>query len=76
MPFPTRLPIYALQAFVARYHTQKAAAKALGVSQPYLHDLLRRRRTFSIRILKKLGLRRTVEEIGHNKTTKNGAQSI
>ena len=59
----SRKPRYYLEAFVARYPTQQAAAKTLGISQSYLNALLRGRRTFSIRMLKKLGLRRTIEPI-------------
>ena len=53
-------PLEVLRALVAQYPTQRAAAKALAVSQPFLHDLLNGRRTFSDKMLGKLGLRRAV----------------
>lgn len=53
-------PRAALKAFVQRYPTQSAGAKALGISAPYLVDLLRGRRALSPRLLKRLGLRRVV----------------
>lgn len=53
-------PKQALKDYVSRYDTQGDAASALSVSQPYLSDLLRGNRTFSARLLKKLGLKRTV----------------
>lgn len=49
-----------LRRFVAQYPTQKAAAAALGISQPYLSDILRGNRKLSDQMLEKLGLRRTV----------------
>jgi DNA-binding transcriptional regulator YdaS (Cro superfamily) len=49
-----------LRALVGRHGTQKAAAKALGVSPAYLSDMLMGRRDISERILAKLGLRRAV----------------
>ena len=45
-----------LEAFVARYPTQKAAAEALQMSQAYLTDLLRRKRGLSASVLARLGL--------------------
>jgi transcriptional regulator with XRE-family HTH domain len=53
-------PLDRLRAFVAKHETQAAAAEALGVSGPYLSDILNRRRDFSDQILKRLGLRRIV----------------
>jgi transcriptional regulator with XRE-family HTH domain len=51
-------PKTVLRAFV-RYHlTQRDAAAALGISPAYLSDLLRGQRTFSARVLARLGLRR------------------
>lgn len=50
-------PTERLEAHVARYRTQREAAAALGITQPYLSDLLQGRRTFSDAILGKLGLR-------------------
>ena len=55
-----RSPLRELKRFCAGYGTQVAAAKALGISQPYLSDLLRKRRDVSKPLLKKLGLKRAV----------------
>ena len=49
-----------LEKYVGKFPTRKAAAKALGVSQAYLTDLIHQRRGLSGRMLEKLGLRRTV----------------
>jgi plasmid maintenance system antidote protein VapI len=49
-------PYAALDAFVAGYRTKGEAAEALGISQPYLTDLLQRRRNFSDNMLSKLNL--------------------
>lgn len=57
----------ALQAVREKYPTQRAAAKALGITPSYLHDLLHGRRTFSAAVLAKLGLRRTVVKVGGSK---------
>lgn len=53
-------PRHILRQLVEQYGTQKAAAMSLGISQPYLSDLMKGRRTFSDKILKKLGLRSVV----------------
>ena len=53
-------PLDVLRAWVARYPTQRDAAKALGVSAPMLTDLLYGRRSLSVRVLARLGLRRAV----------------
>ena len=53
-------PIKALNAFVSKHKTQAAAADALGVSRPYLSDIINGRRDFSDAILERLGLRRVV----------------
>jgi plasmid maintenance system antidote protein VapI len=53
-------PIKALRRVVDACVTQRAAAKKLGISEPFMSDLLRGRRTFSDRMLAKLGLRRDV----------------
>ena len=55
-------PVERLQAFVARFPTQKAAAEALGISNVYVSDLLNGRRDINDKMLAKLGLRRTVIE--------------
>jgi plasmid maintenance system antidote protein VapI len=55
-------PMDALHRLVAAHGTQTAAARALGISQPYLHDLLHGNRNFSARMLAQLGLER-VERI-------------
>jgi plasmid maintenance system antidote protein VapI len=47
-----------LRKFVAQHPTQKAAARALGISEPYLCDLLNGRRLFSTNMLDRLGLER------------------
>ncbi len=49
-------PYEVLDAFVASYDTQREAAEALHISQPYLTDLLQRRRNFSDNMLAKLNL--------------------
>lgn len=51
-------PLTHLQQFVKRHTTQKAAASALGISGPYLGDLLKGRRDFSDEMLDRLGLTR------------------
>lgn len=53
-------PAERLQAFVAKYPTQREAAAALKISGPYLSDLLNGRREFSDAILERLSLRRIV----------------
>lgn len=55
-------PARTLRAFVSRYPTKRAAAKALGISDPYLFDLLNGNRQYSEPILSRLGLRRVVVE--------------
>lgn len=54
----------ALKAYVKKFtdtdRTQADAASSLAVSQQYLTDLLKGRRGFSDRLLKKLGLRKAV----------------
>lgn len=47
-----------LRAFVAQRPSQAAAAADLGVSAPYLSDILAGKRDFSDRVLKAIGLRR------------------
>lgn len=49
-----------LRRFVAQHRTQRAAAKALGISEPYLTDLLKGHRGLSNMILAGLGLAREV----------------
>ena len=51
-------PLKELKAFVAKYPTQGEAAAALGISRPYLFDLLHNNRRPSAAILAKLGLTR------------------
>lgn len=53
-------PLQTFRAFVAEHGSQKAAAKALGISQVYVSDLLAQRRDFSDQMLEKLGLKRVV----------------
>lgn len=59
----TKDPLVVLKAFVSQHPSQTAAARALGISQAYLNDLLWGRRTFSEPMLAKLGLRRLVVEV-------------
>ena len=47
-----------LRAFVESHRTQRAAARALGVTDVHLCRILAGDRGFSNRILRKLGLRR------------------
>ena len=51
-----------LREFVARHGSQSAAAKALGISQPYMSDIMNGRRDLSERIMKALGLERVIVE--------------
>ena len=55
-------PRKALKEYVAHYDTQGDAASALSISQAYLSDLLHGNRSFSERLLRKLGLNRVVVE--------------
>lgn len=50
-------PIAELERFCKRHRTHAAAAKALGISAPYLSDMLNGRRDFSDAMLARLGLR-------------------
>lgn len=49
-----------LRGMVRVHESQKSAAKALGISQQYLCDLLKGRRPFSARVLQKLGLQQVI----------------
>lgn len=49
-----------LRKFIDKHGTQKAAAKALDITPAYLSDLINVRRDLSVKMLAKLGLRRTV----------------
>jgi len=51
-----------LREFVARHGSQIAAARALGISQPYMSDIMNGRRNLSERIMKALGLERVIVE--------------
>ena len=51
-------PTQALRAWVARFPSQKQAAEALQVSQPYLSDLVNARRDVPDRMLERIGLRK------------------
>lgn len=55
-------PIKRLKDWVAAYPTMTAAAQAMGISPQYLSDVLKRRRTCSPRVLKKIGLQRVIVE--------------
>ena len=49
-----------LEKFVKQYKTQKEAAAALEITEPYLTDLLHMRRELSAKMLAKLNLKRVV----------------
>jgi plasmid maintenance system antidote protein VapI len=53
-------PIDALQRFIEQHGSRKEAADALGVSLPYISDLINGRRDFSQRMLESLGLKQIV----------------
>lgn len=53
-------PTIPLAKLIAECGSHGKAAKKLGISQPYLSDLMRGRRTWSKAMLAKLGLRRAV----------------
>jgi DNA-binding transcriptional regulator YdaS (Cro superfamily) len=50
----------ALRALIVAHGSQRAAAKALGISEVYLSDLKHGRRPMSAKVLAKLGLQRIV----------------
>lgn len=52
-----------LKQFVSNNGTQKAAAKKLGISQPYLSDVLKGYRAPGPVILRALGVRESYEAI-------------
>jgi len=51
-------PLAALEAFVGKYDTQRAAAAALDISAPFLTMVLKGKRPIPAKILRKLGLQR------------------
>lgn len=53
-------PLEALRAFVAKHPTQGSAAKALGVSEAFVSNMLRGMTPISQIVLSQLGLRRAV----------------
>lgn len=53
-------PVHQLQTFVEAHDTQRAAAKALGISATFLNDLMHQRRPIPERFYRKLGLKRIV----------------
>jgi len=53
-------PLARLKAFVGDYTTQRAAAKALGVSAPFLTMVLKGDRQIPGKILRRLGLQREI----------------
>jgi plasmid maintenance system antidote protein VapI len=53
-------PIVALESFIKKHKTAKAAAEELGISSGYLSEIVNGRRDFSDAILEKLGLRRII----------------
>lgn len=50
----------ALAALIETHGSQTAVAKRLGLSVPYINDLIHGRRLFSDAMLEKLGMRRIV----------------
>ena len=56
-------PQQALARYVTEHRTQSAAARSLGISAPYLHDLLNGRRGFSDRLLAALGFERIIRPL-------------
>ncbi len=50
----------ALQAFCDQFETAAEAARQLGISAPYLNDLLRSRREVGPKVLARLGLKRVI----------------
>lgn len=58
-------PLDALRAFVARAPTQREAARLLGVSDPFLSDMLNDKCPISKRTLAKLGLKTIVVKDHH-----------
>lgn len=55
-------PVEALRVLVAKHGSQTAAAAALGISVPYINDMLHGKRNVSDEMLDKLGLKRVVVE--------------
>jgi plasmid maintenance system antidote protein VapI len=53
-------PTWELRRFCDTFRTRADAAKALGISAPYLSDLCNGRRDVTDELLEKLGLRRIV----------------
>lgn len=49
-----------LRTFVAKHRSQRDAAKALGVSFAFVNQMLTGKQPVSPRILRQLGLRRTI----------------
>lgn len=62
MPRQAKDPLAEFRKFVRRFSTQREAARALGISEPYVTDLIKGRRTFSRTVLAKLGLQQIVVE--------------
>ena len=54
-------PLERLREHVRRHGTQKAAAAALGIKEPYLSDILNENRRITPKILEKIGLEQVVE---------------
>ena len=53
-------PLEELKAFAAKYQRHGDAAKALGISGPFLTDMLKGFRLVSPKVLAQLGLQRAV----------------
>lgn len=60
MPRIETNPNAALNAFVEKHGTQDKAAKALGMTQGYLSDLLHGKRDITDKVLTKIGYRRII----------------
>lgn len=59
-------PLVTLERYVDKHKNKSEAAKALGISLPYLSDLLRGRRDFSDDMLARIGLRRESHIVSAN----------
>jgi predicted transcriptional regulator len=55
--------IDALKRHVGQYDTQQDAAQSLGIAPSYLSDLLKGKRGASERLLKAMGLTRTITRL-------------
>ena len=58
MPLKTQSPLDTLERVVSKYRNREEAAKAIGISESYLNDLIHERRDFSDQMLERIGLKR------------------